>query len=191
MWYHVAVAYNNHDYKMYVNGVLESELSNVSITQSSGPINIGRRNSSHNYDWDPFKGLVDEGGLYNRQLSADEILSIYSAGPDGKCKPVSYVSSITPSYTPSGDQYQVSAAVTVYDAHGIPVTHATVAVDVTLPDGSVMQGTLTTKGNGSGTYSLLSSQTGTYTFTVTNVTALTRSYDPSLNVESSDSITVP
>jgi hypothetical protein len=43
--------------------------------------------SGHNF---PFHGLIDELSLYNRALTADEILGIYNAGADGKIQPTKF-----------------------------------------------------------------------------------------------------
>ena len=37
----------------------------------------------------PFNGLIDEFSIYERALVPEEIHSISSAGPAGKCKPLS------------------------------------------------------------------------------------------------------
>src|SRR5262249_30392329 len=51
-------------------------------TQQPG-VGIGNSNALSNYDV-PFNGLIDELTVYNRALTAGEVLGIYKAGSSGK-----------------------------------------------------------------------------------------------------------
>ncbi|MDQ4121753.1 MAG: putative Ig domain-containing protein [Acidobacteriota bacterium] len=87
VWYHVAATWNSSELRMYVNGVLENTtpLSNVSRTVSTVPLRIGNGYAfDRNQLW--FSGLIDEVEIFNRALSATEILAIYNAQSAGKCK---------------------------------------------------------------------------------------------------------
>lgn len=89
---HVAGTYDGTTMRLYINGVLDvsgtTTLGQLQVTAS--PLIIGsslRNGTTQNF----FQGLVDEVEIFNRALSADEILAIYNAGSSGKCKPQSRV----------------------------------------------------------------------------------------------------
>ncbi len=81
-WYHVVCTIqSSNSVSIYVNGVLSKT---GAITQSipSRPLEPLRIGSSSYYDtsiWQ-FNGLIDEVAIYDRALSADEILQHYQAG---------------------------------------------------------------------------------------------------------------
>lgn len=75
-WYHVAVTYDADLIQLYVNGRLEvSSAANGPIIPLDYPVLIAGN----------FTGLVDEPAIYDRALSAVEILAIYNADVSGKC----------------------------------------------------------------------------------------------------------
>lgn len=90
-WSHVAASFVGGDaqqFAIYVDGVLvpHNLISNQiipTIFDSSSPVLIGAITNPRTNFWD---GLIDEPSIYSRALSADEIRSIYQAGPAGKCK---------------------------------------------------------------------------------------------------------
>jgi len=74
-WYFVAItATNNSAMKMYIDGVLSNSIPSVVLTAatSSGFL---LSTSSDDYD---LNGLIDEVKIYNRALSASEILAAYN-----------------------------------------------------------------------------------------------------------------
>ena len=85
---HVAGTYDGTTMRLYVNGVLDSSatttLGPLQITSTPLIIGSSQRNG---VEQTFFQGLVDEVEIFNRALSADEILAIYNAGSSGKCKP--------------------------------------------------------------------------------------------------------
>ncbi len=84
-WYHVAMTYDGTVFKLYVNGVLDGQqTANGTILMSAEPIRIGGGSPSGCLQYN-FNGLVDEPTIYNRALSANEIVAIYNAGSAGKC----------------------------------------------------------------------------------------------------------
>lgn len=106
--------------------------------------------------------------------------------PSGKV----YVFDIAMTPIIAGKNYSARATVTIYNDSGAPVSGATVygswsgvvsgsSSGVTLSDGKISLTSPKTK------------QSGTFTFTVTDVTAAGYTYDPALNNETSDSIVVP
>ncbi|MEI7619943.1 MAG: LamG-like jellyroll fold domain-containing protein [Candidatus Falkowbacteria bacterium] len=79
VWYHVVGTWDNtsNQVRIYVNGVLENSSSRSGfLTTSASPINIGRRTTPDRY----FNGRLDEVVIYNRALSASEILDHYRRG---------------------------------------------------------------------------------------------------------------
>jgi hypothetical protein len=85
LFHHVAATYDGVTMRVYRDGVCEAELPmTLPINYTAGdPLWIGRRQ----YAPIPghFPGLIDELSLYNRALTAGEILAIYTAGSAGKC----------------------------------------------------------------------------------------------------------
>ena len=78
IWYHVVSTYDGALQKIYVNGVFEAQGSLTgTISTSVAPISIGRRTSSADRY---FTGDIDEVAIYNRALSASEILTRYKSG---------------------------------------------------------------------------------------------------------------
>jgi len=101
-----------------------------------------------------------------------------------------YVRDIRLSYR-YGIQYGITAAVMIRDIYRDPVPAATVTGIWTLPDGSTQDKTTITNPNGVATFRVKSPQTGDYTFCFTGLTKLGYLYDPDLNYETCDTITVP
>ncbi len=88
-WYHLAVTRNSATYTLYINGVQVS-----SVNDPNGPSNvynsltIGNDRGATSF----FNGLLDEITIYHRDLSAEEIQSIFNAGSYGQCKTASFTS---------------------------------------------------------------------------------------------------
>ena len=102
-----------------------------------------------------------------------------------------HVASIDPAYQPDGPGYLVGARIRIDYAGGVPVPGASVQVEVDYPDGSTVEVNARTDAQGIASVARKSTQTGTYTFTVLSVTGPPAVYDPSQNVETSDSVTIP
>ncbi|MDB4950710.1 MAG: cell wall/surface repeat protein [Gemmatimonadetes bacterium] len=82
-WFHVAVAYDNGNWTLYVNGVAQATRTGEFITQSTGGMALGKKGEA-NFDF--FHGALDEMSLYGRALTPVEIAAIAAAGGAGKCK---------------------------------------------------------------------------------------------------------
>jgi Concanavalin A-like lectin/glucanases superfamily/Immunoglobulin domain/Regulator of chromosome condensation (RCC1) repeat len=85
VWYHVVATYDGNQAVLYVNGVAEASATpGFSLDYDTTPLFIGTTGT-----WAPylnmFGGIIDEVSIYNRALSAPEILSLYNAGSAGKC----------------------------------------------------------------------------------------------------------
>lgn len=85
-WFHVAMTYGtDNSIKAYINGELKGSLTLTGLLNTlNTPTSIGGGHISEGFDR-PFLGNLDEVSMYNRELTADEIQSIYIAGPAGKC----------------------------------------------------------------------------------------------------------
>jgi parallel beta-helix repeat protein len=105
-----------------------------------------------------------------------------------------HVQSITFATSWSGKTQKLSITVTIKDRSGNPVSGATVYGELTLPGGAkvVYSGATGTSGTVTFTYSVRNSAlpSGTYVFTVTNVTHATAQYVPAENVETTDSYAI-
>lgn len=89
-WTHVAMTFDGTSAGAYINGELTKMVSNLrgDVPVTSGPLKIGSR-SDHAIAQVPctrFNGLIDEVGVYNRALAAEEIRAIFDAGSAGKCR---------------------------------------------------------------------------------------------------------
>ncbi|MDB6019200.1 MAG: hypothetical protein JWR19_3689 [Pedosphaera sp.] len=79
-WTHIAVVYQNRQPQLYVNGVLQrTGLTSTFTVHPSADL-------SGIYGY--FQGGLDEIGIYNRALTANEVQSIYTAGAGGLCKTI-------------------------------------------------------------------------------------------------------
>ena len=78
-WYHAALTLDGSTARTYLNGAeVDSRYFSTSVPDNSDPIIIGRRISG--YEAAAFKGIIDEVAIYNRALSACEIMQYYRAG---------------------------------------------------------------------------------------------------------------
>jgi RHS repeat-associated protein/uncharacterized repeat protein (TIGR01451 family) len=85
-WTHVALTYDQSSgqARLYANGAAVA-VANLGVftPQNSFPFYIGARPGSQFR----FPGQIDEVGMFNRALSADEINARFAAGSAGQCKP--------------------------------------------------------------------------------------------------------
>ncbi|HWR57319.1 MAG TPA: LamG domain-containing protein [Thermodesulfovibrionales bacterium] len=87
-WYHVAGTWGSGGIQIYVDG----ELKATNPYTGSAPPTISHMIGASYWstvfgNFLPVDGLIDEVEIYNRALTAAEILAIYNAGSAGKCKP--------------------------------------------------------------------------------------------------------
>lgn len=81
---HLACVYNDTDIRIYVDGVLDTGADNpkahtTGIFNSNASFIVGDGGGLTN----EFDGLIDEVIIFDRALSAAEILNIYNDGIDG------------------------------------------------------------------------------------------------------------
>ena len=85
-WTHLAITFDGLIKRLYVNGAQlasRNELRALVYDAAPVPVTIGSDWAS-NASSAPFNGRIDEVALYNRALTADEVLSIYNADFLGK-----------------------------------------------------------------------------------------------------------
>ena len=120
----------------------------------------------------------------------------YNGSVDGfvatvRVAPTMHVASIDPTYRPDGLGYDVGARIRIVSANGSPVSGAVVRIELDYPNGSNLKLSATTGAKGRAVVVHYVTGTGTYTFTVLNALKPPMVYDPSQNVETSDSVTIP
>ncbi len=75
-WHHLAATYDGSMVSIYVDGVLNSqEAASGSIALNSADVWIGANSENSGND---YRGLIDDMIIYNRVLSADEVLDHYT-----------------------------------------------------------------------------------------------------------------
>jgi len=105
--------------------------------------------------------------------------------------PTMHVDDIQMSYVQlNKTRYEVSADITIKDEDAYPVNGATVSAQWTLPKGRQVNQQQVTGATGVASFSI-SSKAGTYQICVTDVTKAGWIYDPSQNVKTCETLTVP
>ncbi len=83
-WYHVALTWNTTTVTIYVNGVQDIATARVNgqlnWASNTAALDIGRNSDSISSNRAWYNGLIDEVALFNRTLSAPEILDFYKRG---------------------------------------------------------------------------------------------------------------
>lgn len=83
---HITATYDGTTMKIYINGLLDiSEVRGAQATDTTTPVLIGA-NLRGGLPETFFDGLIDEVEIFNRALTADEVLAIFDAGNSGKCR---------------------------------------------------------------------------------------------------------
>jgi len=95
-WHQISIIKNGTAYSLYSDGVfIGTDTSSITWTDSDN-ITVGKDASASGYE---FPGLIDEVRIYNRALSANEVLDLYNYTGGGTPTP-SGMPSPTPSPTP-------------------------------------------------------------------------------------------
>ncbi len=76
-WYHAVCVYDGTQMRLYVNGVLQSDIDTGTLNQSANDMKIGVFYTSNSLYFD---GQIDEVFVFNRALSATEVADIYKRG---------------------------------------------------------------------------------------------------------------
>ena len=84
LWHHVALSVTDATVGIFVDGVLQASRPNAGFLPSVNRFRIG--DHAPGAGWvNPFQGLIDEVSVYDRALTADEIVALYDAGRSGAC----------------------------------------------------------------------------------------------------------
>ena len=75
-WYHLAATWDGSVVKVYINGTYNKQYNLSSYGNLTTPTRFGASSDGSSYQ---FKGTVDETKIYNRALSAAEVLAQYNA----------------------------------------------------------------------------------------------------------------
>jgi hypothetical protein len=156
-FHHVAVTYNGTSETVYLDGVAigTQALTQVAYAGSYNyQLGLGITSfwPAGNGGWFPFKGQIDEPSFYNRALSAAEVQSIANAGSAGKFPAVA-VANVSPTPTLSGFTTDLATEVVTYTFSATDPSTTDVAgftYTVNWGDGSALQTSAPTPGNGSG-----------------------------------------
>jgi hypothetical protein len=74
-WYHIVITANNKTAKIYLNGNLTEEQTSLNTKEWTQLRYIARKDTG-----DYFKGYIDEMGIWNKELTTDEISELYNSG---------------------------------------------------------------------------------------------------------------
>lgn len=78
-WYHVFCTYDGSTIRVFVNGLLKGSTTNaVTVNDSSAALEIGRDSTASFGD---YNGSQDDTRVYNRTLSSQDVMALYSWGP--------------------------------------------------------------------------------------------------------------
>ena len=105
--------------------------------------------------------------------------------------PTLHVEDITMTKRQQGGKWVLKAIITVTDQAGEPGSGADVTIEAEMPNGMIREATRTTNLAGRTTFSGGTTFLGTWTVCVTDIFKDGFVYDPSQNVETCDSITIP
>jgi VWFA-related protein len=138
-WRHITATWGNNGIKLYVNGSLVAQNSYTGGVNSPGDLIIGSNIANTN----PANGSIDEVRIYNRALSASEVLQLYT--------------------TASGGTYSISGTVTFggVGLSGVTMTLSGAGSGTATTDST---GIYTISGVANGSYTITPSKSG-YTFT--------------------------
>ena len=96
-WVHLSGVYDGQTMYLYIDGVLaDSQTIGKKIQSNNGPMRIGMFGGGGGY---PFNGLIDDVRVYNRALSAAEVMSLYQEQVSSS--PPMSIGSSTQSNTPA------------------------------------------------------------------------------------------
>ena len=74
-WHHIVGTYDGSNRRLYVDGVLRLTIAQSTTMNNSGNLYIGAYGS-----YQPFQGMIDEAGVWNRVLSDTEVTMLYNSG---------------------------------------------------------------------------------------------------------------
>lgn len=167
-------------YSSYLGGTNRPfDQGGVSVSAGPGLVEVAGATVSTDFPTTP--GAYDR--TYNGKFDAFVVIL--------QVAPTMHVASITPGYRLDGPGYDVGARIQIVSAMGTAVPGALVKVELDYPGGTNVKVAATTGPTGVAVVRRQVTDTGTYTFSVLAVVSPPAVYDPSQNVETSDSVTIP
>jgi uncharacterized protein (TIGR02145 family) len=83
VWFHLAFSWDGATLKIYENGILTSQVEDAAFqmnTIGNSGISLGMSVQANGH-WAPFDGDLDDFGIWNRALTAEEVMMLYLAAP--------------------------------------------------------------------------------------------------------------
>ena len=80
VWHHLVITKSNQIFKLYVDGVLDATLTNTSTLRSGNSYatpTIGKHSSGAGFEY--FNGKLDDLSIWSRELTANEVSTLYSS----------------------------------------------------------------------------------------------------------------
>ncbi len=116
-WQHIVYTYTSNNVNVYLNGVLISSFSNVSLVNSNNGLYYFGASISGSSQF--YEGKLDDIGIWNRILTQDDITNLYNSANTNECLtmtintgvlstiPVSYTSTVNIYPNPANDQITI------------------------------------------------------------------------------------
>ena len=79
IWYHTLITYDGTTRKIYLDGVLKTSTSGISITKKDNSLFIGTYGTGTTPSGNYFYGEIDEVMIFNKALTAAEVKTIYES----------------------------------------------------------------------------------------------------------------
>lgn len=130
IWYHIVAIQEPTQVQYFLNGVnFANNTASGAILKSGQPLWIGSTQASDNQ---AFNGTIDEVGIWNRSLTASEVVQLYNGGSG-----ISYTTTFTPIVTSNApaDSTTSSSGVVNYNCSAEAVTPYTL-INISLMDNS-------------------------------------------------------
>jgi L-amino acid N-acyltransferase YncA len=77
-WYHLAAVYDHGEHRLYLDGVLQDAETHRFWTHATQPLHIGRKGTNEPHFF--FKGAIDDLRIYERALTASDVIALYREG---------------------------------------------------------------------------------------------------------------
>jgi hypothetical protein len=116
-WQHIVYTYTSNNVNVYLNGVLISSFSNVSLVNSNNGLYYFGASISGSSQF--YEGKLDDIGIWNRILTQDDITNLYNSANTNECltmtintgvlstTPVTYTSTVNIYPNPANEQITI------------------------------------------------------------------------------------
>lgn len=80
-WYHLFMTYDQGTLRFYIDGKIAGELKDIKpLHAGRGNLDFAYNTWTDNYQYVGYRGYIDEFSFYNKQLTSQEVKSLYEAG---------------------------------------------------------------------------------------------------------------